>query len=404
MSLSIVSQPRIIDFAKNPLFFRLVSSTDGNSYDDYHIRARIFVENLSNPGTYFELPEFRLDPYSDGTVELYDIGNVIRRKFSGYFDLPDFEMSGPVKTLATVIKYNVTFVEMDGDTEIASINSGNLMAINGRINLTDYPGFDLRTFLNYNKKFLTNSPDRIYTYYGSKHYLYYINSESDAISVTFKSEIHTKSGIKEYVSDSIILQQYQGTLFPVGDIISAYGNDVIYAIVWLENSGGTTLAGPKSYFFRSKTLYAKTFIFQNRFGVFDTINTYSHENNITTERSNSLKNLTPGYKRLDGNVSSDLLSLVDTFDAETGAIPIATAQHCKELIESEAVFLQSDDRWIKVIVDAGSFTISDEGDDLQNVAFSYQTAYGGDMLNTDIKLPQPEHEDYSSEYLKTDYQ
>ncbi|MGQ1890648.1 hypothetical protein ACT29H_09420 [Thermophagus sp. OGC60D27] len=404
MSLSIVSQPRVIDFARNPLFFRLVSSTDGNSYDDYHIRAKIFVENLSNPGTYFELPEFRLDPYSDGTVELYDIGNVIRRKFQGYFDLPDFEMSGPVKTLATVIQYNVTFTEMDGDNEIGSINSGNLLAINGKINLTDYPGFDLRTFLNYNKKFLTNSPERIYTYHGSKHYLYYINTESDAITVIFKIQLHTKSGVNNYESDNVVLQQYQGTLFPVGDVIATYGNEIIYATVWLETINGTILAGPKNYFFRNKTLYAKTFIFQNRFGVFDTINTFSQENNVTTERSNSLKNLTPGFRRLDGNVSSELISLVDTFEAETGVIPIANAQHYKELIESEAVFLQSEDRWIRVIIDAGSFKITDEGDDLQNVAFSYRAAYSGDMLNSEIKLPQPEHEDYSSEYLKTDYQ
>lgn len=51
----------------------------------------------------------------------------------------------------------------------------------------------------------------------------------------------------------------------------------------------------------------------------------------------------------------------------------------------------------------GSFDISDETEDLQNVSFSYRPAFSGDILSSELSIPEQPREDYSQEYLKTDY-
>jgi hypothetical protein len=410
MSITITNKPRAVDLAKNRFFFRVIANNEGTSYEDYHVRAKISVENLSAVGTYYELPEIRLDTDQNGLTTLYDLGHIISRRTQNFFDLPDWSMTKPVKALATLVRYNVVFREMDGDTEINTTNSGTLKALNGRVNQSQHLNFDIKNWITENKKFLTNGSDRVYTFQEAKHYLYFLNPYPDALTLNLKINAETSNGKVSLESSSLTpnpltLQPEEIILIPVSDIIQNNINGTLYqSIVTLENDSGTTVAGPKTYYYQPRRPYAKAFLYQNRFGVFDTLTTTSETNTLETERQESRRNLASGYKSQDGNLSSELTTVADTFKAKTGPIPISMAQHYKEMIESNAVFLQGKDRWIRVKTDKGSFNISDENDELQTVTFTYRPAFAGDLLFSDLNLPKAPQEDYSQEYLKTDYQ
>jgi hypothetical protein len=319
-------------------------------------------------------------------------------------------MTKPVKALATLVSYNVVFREMDGDTELNTVNSGTLKALNGRVNQSQHQNFNIKNWVTENTKFLTNSPERIYTFQGAKHYLSYLNPYPDALTLTLKINAETSTGQQTHETSSLTpnpltLQPEEVALIPVSDIIKNNINGTLYqSTVTLENASGVTVAGPKTFHYQPRRPYAKAFLFQNRFGVFDTLTTTSETNTLETERQESRRNLASGYKSQDGNLSSELTTVADTFKARTGPIPIAMAQHYKEMIESNAVFLQGKDRWIRVKTDKGSFNISDESDELQTVTFTYRPAFAGDLLSSDLNLPKTPQEDYSQEYLKTDYQ
>lgn len=404
MSITITNKPRKIDFAKNQLFLRVITSQESSGYEDYHVRAKISVENLSTPGTYFELPEFRLEVDSGGLTSLYDIGRVISQRVSKYFDLPDWSMSGMAKTLATIARYKVTFKEMDGPDELNSTGTGELKAIDGRVNQASHKNFSIKSWITENTKFLTNSPEQIYIYAGAKFYLYYLNPFSNSLDIKLRIEADTPAGQESFTSSKLNLQSEESAIIPVSEIIEReFGGDLYKAKVWLYNASDNTVAGPKTYHFMNKRLFAKSFVFQNRFGVFDTLTTVEEKNSLETERYGRMRNISPSYKSLDGNLSSELESVDDIFEAETGPIPIPNAQHYKEMLESNNVFLQGKDRWIKIWVDKGRFNISDESEDLQNVSFQYKAAFTGDLLSSELSMPEQEQEDYSNEYLKTDY-
>jgi hypothetical protein len=403
MSIVLYHKPNSIDLARNYLFLS-VKGTGASGASDYKIIVKIFVENLSDKETPFELPPFKIDFDADNIGVLYDIGNIITRKFNLFLDLPEFNSQVPQKCKGLTISYSVLFEERDGDTVLSSLNVDNMRALNGKINSADHVGFNISSWLSLNKKFLTNSPARINCYYGSKHYLTWLNIFPDHVAVRLRIDATTLLGIKDYTSDVINLASGEGARFPIGDIISAkWGKEILQARVWLENIEGVSIAGVKTLNFSDKPLYAKTFLFMNRFGVFDSLITISESNNYNVEREIAKASLPLHYNRNTGDLSSKVLFADDIFEAETGPISITTAQHYKEFAESKVIFLQGKDRFVRIAIEPSSFKISDENSDLQNVTFKYRSAFAGDILNNEIELPTALPEDYSREYLKTDY-
>lgn len=404
MSILIYNQPRSIDFAGNQLFLKVRGSKGDLVFDDYHISAVFFVENLSAVGTTTSLPEFRLDTDDDDVAELFDFGEIIRSRFFNYFPLPDFSMTETIKAANVLIGYTVVLAEKDGDNQLSTLTVGEYKALNGRVNDSIHPNFDVRDWINTYRKFLTNAPAHIYTYNGAKQYLYYLNPYPNQISVLVQMVAVTFSGEQKYQSAYITINANETLVVPVMDIITAqFGQTTIEVQVWIEDNVRTMLAGVQTFHIIPKTLYARTFLFQNRYGVFDTLTIANTDNSFKTERIEGVRTLTPNYKTLDGNVSSEIALVDDTFEAETGPIPIATAQHYKEMAETRAVFLQDADRFVRVHIESGSFKIYDDTKDMQIVKFKYKPAFRGDLLNSQLDLPKGAPEDYSMEYLKTDY-
>lgn len=374
---------------------------------NYHARAKLSVENLSKKGTYISIPEFRLDADGNQLFTIY-LGDMLKRIFINHFDLPNFEMDDPSKALVSQLQYKIDLQEMDGSNQLATLTIGPLKAIKGKVNNADHPEFDLRQWLNSTKSFLTNQPRRIHTYLGAKHYLYWLNPLPGSSTVRVKMEGITTDAANptiSYLSAPYTLQQDEVLLVPVTDLLMQQpGANSVMQLAVSVVTGSVVLAGEQQYLFSRKRMFARAFIFQNRFGVFDTITTQFQENTVKVEKDENRRMLTPGYSRYVGDMSSDEAEIEDIFTAETGPIPAAMAAHFKELVSSGSVFLQKDDRFVRIWIDKGSFNLTDDADELQNVKFKYKPAFAGDMLNTQIRLPEAPHEDYSNEYLKTDYQ
>jgi hypothetical protein len=384
--------------------------TDGVDYEEvsnYHFLVTVYANKLSDTGTFTALPEFRIDP-DDDQLSYIELGRILRPRFLNFFELPDFDLNTPTKAILPVLSYYMVLKEMSDTTILATKTTGTYKVINGKVNHSSHPDFNLRTWINSYKKFLTNMPSQVYTNYSAKHYLYYMSPYAADTSVQVYFDINSKSDSdpETYTSDSITLSQDGILVIPVTDILASIStpSKLVYVTVSVKTESGTTIAGTKTYIYLPKTEYNRSFLFQNRWGVFDTIVIQKQSNTLEVEKETNRTILQPGYSQYIGDLSSDDPEIEDTFEAETGPITLAMAQHYKELAISRVVFLQSDDRWIRVHIVKGSFSISDEDDELHNVKFTYKSAFADDMLSATLSLPEAENKDYSDEYLETDYQ
>ncbi len=384
-----------------------VSGVDPVSPTNYHFLVQVFANNLSDPGTFVPLPEFRIDPNNDQLSHL-EVGQILRSRFRNYFELPDFSLSKPVKALIPTISYYLSFKEMSGVNLLSTLTTLTYKVINGRVNHADHPRFNLRTWINTDKKFLSNMPSQVYTWHGAKHFLYYLSPFSNVTQVRVKLDINSTqvTDPDEHFSEVISLNQDEILIIPVTHMLDSIATPekLVSVSVSLIDSSDITLANAITFLFLPKTLFNRAFLFQNRLGGFDTIITYKQSNSLKVKKDEKRQILTPDYSPYIGDLSSDEPDIEDTFTAETAPVSSAMAQHYKELAASKVAFLQGDDRWIRVWIEAGSFKTVDEKKDLHVFKFKYKPMFDGDMLSTELKLPEPPHEDYSQEYLKTDYQ
>ncbi|TLX73687.1 hypothetical protein E9993_14615 [Labilibacter sediminis] len=390
----------------NSWSFESISGIINSFRSNYHFLVQVFANKLSDTGTFSALPEFRIDPDGDQLSHI-ELGRIIRPRFLNFFELPDMDLSAPVKGLIPVVSYYLVIKEMSGQNLISTLTTSVFKGVNGKVNHASHPNFNLRTWINSEKKFLTNMPSQVYTNHSAKHYLYYLSPFSADTAVRVKMDINSKDAAlaPEFISEAITLKQDETMLIPFTQMLANITSlqQLVYVSVSLINSADATIANPITFIYLPKKEHNRAFLFQNRLGVFDTVITQVQSNTLKVSKEGKRTILTPGYSSYIGDLSSDDPEIEDTFTAETGPITAAMAQHYKELAASRVVFLQSDDRFIRVWIEKGSFKILDEDNELHNVKFNYKSAFADDILSTDLKLPEPAHEDYSLEYLKTDY-
>lgn len=375
---------------------------------DYHFNCTLFVENMSSQGTYKSLPPFRIDADENQIAEI-DIAGIVRRRFLNYFDLPDFSANTPVKTQYSTLAYYMELSEMSSTTVVSTLTTPVFDALNGRVNNSDHGTFELKAWTAEKKRFLNNMPAYMLTYAGSKHHLFYLNAFAGTSSIVVKMTISTTlTADMPYSFTLANLAQYHIVMIPIAGILADQVTDITtitQVVCWVEDASGTLLAGVQTFVFRQKHIYARSFLFQNPFGMFDTIAVQTTKNSLKTEATENTLTLQSGYSRYVGDVVMDLLPGEDNFTAETGPITFDMAAHLKELLAwPRVVFLQAQDRYIRVVIDAGSTTISDQEKDVCNVSFKYKPAFSGDMLSSAIELPKVVHRDHSDEYIETDYQ
>jgi hypothetical protein len=375
--------------------------------DNYYFAVTLFVENLSTRGTYFSLPEFRLDPNLSQLATI-DMAKVVRRRFFDFFDLPDFAANAPAKTAYTYINFYFTVKEMTGSTILATATTQTYKALNGMVNKSEHAAFDIRQWVVDQKRFITNMPADVVTYAGAKALLYYLNPYAGSSSVVIKMLIaHTAGDDIAYSAQMDGLAQYDTVMIPVDAIVAtlvADGSLVRMVEVWVETTTGVLVAGKQTYYYTPKPLHGRSLLYQNRYGVMDAVNTYQQSSDLKTEAEQSTHAVTPGYSRYVGDIAAVHPSVTDTVTTETGPISHAMAANLKELAASRVVFLATADRYIRVVIEPGSFSIADEAKETCNVKFKFKAAFDGDFISTPIALPTAPHEDYSYEYIDSDYQ
>jgi len=290
---------------------------------------------------------------------------------------------------------------------LSNLTTTTYKVINGKVNNADHPRFDLREWIGSTKKFLNNMPNQVYTWHQAKHYLYFLSPFSTDTPVRVKIAINSTDGDapQEHISAATTLKQDEILLIPVTGMLSNITNmaKLLYASVSLIDAGNTTIANAITFYYLPKTLYNRAFLFQNRLGGFDTLITRAQDNDFKVKKNEQRRILTPDYSQYLGDLSSDYPQIEDKFTAETAPVSAGMIQHYKEFAASRVAFLQSDDRWVRVWIEDGNFSCQDEDKDLHVFKFTYKPMFDGDIISTELALPEPEHEDYSKEYLKTDY-
>lgn len=401
MALTVLYQPKSIDFARNNLVVRVKSSLTPPAGADHYVLVNISMEIMYGAGT-VSIPEFRVHFNASGIADVRDFGQIAMEYFRRHPVVPPSAVV-PQVLPSPFITCLMSFTDVVDGQESGELSLGPWRLINGRVNASEYPGFDLRSKLSAVQGYLSNSPDNIYTYKGAEHFLYFLNPGSGNAQVRVVMYGDGDLDGDRYESPLVSLGDGEVLVVPVSRLIGELPVEPSYVEVQVVTDSGSVIGRPKTFWFNTPELYSRTLLFLNRYGVFDTVTGVTLSNKFAVKDNAAVRSLPPDYLAQAGDYVQDDASEEDSFEFETGPVTMEMAQHYKELIASRSAYLQVPGGWVRVLISAGNVSIFDDEKDLQTVKLKYSPAFSDDHINHSLVLPEVDQEDYSMEYLKTDY-
>lgn len=403
MSIELVSVPDNISLASNPIFF-LVKGTQF-AQENHSISATLYVESVYNSGTFTPIPEMVLNSDDSGNAWI-NFSRILKKRV--LVDLPVFGESNFTKCEKMVKRYKVVFKEFYGTdgVEQNSKETDIFEALKGKVNSAAFPTFNLLSHISDGKNYLSRQTEVIETWMNTFQYLYFLMPTAGAnIDVKVKAyytDGSTTEATAYQISGAVIKDIYRLPVSPAAlNLITADKELYLYE-VWMVYASGTytgATAGKKiTYKIVSKNRTGRAFLFENKFGTFSTVLTYSQSNKLKVERDENLQTLAPGYSALDGNVKSEIKGIEDQFEVITGPLPIREAEFLKEMLPTLEFYFIGRTAFVRCNVKAGTFSIVQESKDLYSVKFKYAPAFDEDLLASKLGLPVHTNGDYSDEY------
>ncbi len=375
----------------------VLSSTLGYSTINpmgYKLFMQLFIETYYDTGVYDQVTEMYLDLDANGRTPLR-LEDITRYLFP-YTDLP--ELSGPTIKLCmhTVKRYYIKVAEYYGNpAEMKKLITSDIyFVLNGQVPVNIFPGVGFHDYVTVNKNFLITGPLTKYTWESASQYLYFFNPNAgDTNELDLCVEIFFTDGTSfdQVVDTYSPANRNQVYWMPVGytqlDLGSAVPAKTIYKYKVSLNLGVAgppkkQVAAPVTFNMIPQPLYAREFLFQNRYGVYETLlTTGKQKNDLKTKRQEFLKELAPEYTLQDSEVKSDLNDREDIFTCSTGFKRREVIEDLKQCLISENFFILKDGEYVRCRVIAGSFKIYNENEDLFSLEFKYSFAFKDTPIN-----------------------
>lgn len=375
-----------------------VSHTDAIAgiRDTFHANFKIYVALFveDNSGTEFNRTiESFLDVNESGVADFY-FGSIIRRIFLP-LDPPDFgrdELSIPQGR--PFRDYYLEYAEYYGsDPVVREISTSSVLrSINGKLKLDQWSGHDFYNDLKTSQLLLTNIPVKSSIWKQAHGYVYYLNTQGKAEDFTVTYESVNTDGSANAAFDLTIEGVEDGDVFaiPIGaDILGIEGtgkNLSRFSIQVKVTSTEVAVTETYSFYIIPRPFNPVNILYQNQYGVLDTLLAENLEIKIKTERQESEKYQEYNYDLLYGHTGNQLTSSRIEFRASTGYMLADDAYHLIEMLESTTAFLVGKTQFIRINILSGSFTPVKQSGDLQQFEFSFRLATSGSISTEELNI------------------
>lgn len=371
--------------------------------ENYKILSKILIEETYDSGIYTELFEMLSDVDSNGNAVIY-INNKLKDSFTN-IDLPTFNQSTITRCEYAIKKYLLNFWEYYGETPVVKKKyaSNQLYAIKGNIPFNIFPGYDFVTDVAGTKKPLSNKPDVIETWDTAQQYLYFFNWMIMPMGTNILNErikIFYTDGTNSTHSLSpgyLNPKQYEIFIIPTGasqlnlnayvptKIIDYYEINLYLNDAWILRT--------QTYKLVNKPVNYRTFLYENNFGVLETLLAGAQKREVTVEKINTQRDLPYNYNTLNGELNSDVINEYDIYTVTTGNKSKTEMEHLREMLTNKYLFLIGGNDFFRCFIIPNTFKLIDENNDLYALQFQYRLAN-----NKDITLNGAYNSSYNESY------
>ncbi len=292
---------------------------------------------------------------------------------SKYFydiDLPDLNQSIIKKVTKTVKRYYLKFAEFYNNSAQLVKTSSVLYAVDGTVNKDIYSDtFAYHSFALFNKNYLLDFKiDKIETWAEANQFLYFV-SYLPSVTITQKVKVYFTDGTNIIVTKSIFPAAIKNECFiiPCGYIqlnLAAVNpaKEVYKYEVYLE-SAGTLLAKHITYYLLDNPLYGKEFWFKNQMGAMEALLCERQIHKLDVKRSELLN---------EDSYLTSVEEIKDSYECSTGNKTKKEIEHLSEFVISNAVFMLLNGNIYNVSIEANSYSLFDENEDLFTFKFNYR--------------------------------
>lgn len=325
------------------------------------------LEEKDNTNNYNELTSF----ISNGLNTIEILIDQFLKKISWPYQLPSFTQSVPIKRSDLIRVFRVKLSERFGKTPEAKKLYTTAVFSVLRIELPGVlsPDFDLHTWFTNSKRFLSDLPIFRRIWFNAPVFLTFINP-LEGIN-DFKVTVSYIDSAYDTIKTTafLIITSSQNDIYqiPVSPLALKLPVDTIQYSLQIDCLTapyiGVLLINPITFKVIDQTDYGRAFIFLNSYGAWETLLSFaSMKTDLKTTRVNLLN---------QNIISSIVDSQLATYEVSTGAITPAEALSLQDFLASEQIYLSGSNNFIPIVIEAGSFIISDEFEDFVSVKFRY---------------------------------
>lgn len=373
--MKIEKTPSVLSTSGNPIVFTLYVPAHTSTLTGFRLQAEI---NLVYQEKTFKLPLLNLHIGSNGRVSL-DISRLLHDKMS--INIPSTIKYAVSLSTSNKLQYKVIF-RATWDDGYLTAESQTLEAFRATM-----PSTTQVLFLDYirlGKNYLSFTPTRVDTISNALHYLHFLAIEANTYIV--KINARYRSGrTRNIQAFTFQAQKYDVFVIPAGlkhiPFLDDYGDLFDYS-VWIENTQGE-IVGKKIYFeIKSQTLPSRCILFENMLGGIDAIVAYKQKDSLKIEREEY---------QIGSSILSDTTAISNSLEYTSGNITRAMAELYKDFLQSDRVWLVTENNCYPIVIEKGTFTIIDETSDLYAISFKLKhTAVSG--IFRDYSIPIIERE------------
>lgn len=346
----------------------------------YKIFYLLLIERDYMSGV-FESIEFFGDADLNGELPIHL--SFIKSYFIGR-DLPAVNLNTYPIANFTVKRYKLSIAEYYSDILRRLLETEVLYMLSAKIDPIDYPGLNLPDLITSTKTYLKNGLDIIKSTDATQQYLYFMAPTNYTGQLYIKTEKFFDDGVtpNEVVNKNVVagLNQYQIIIIPVG--FKALGFDAhakaenIYKYqVSLLDVGNNVIGRLMTYYVRPHNERDLVFLYENRFGVFDTLiatGEIQRKHNISNKIHQ--KYLPLDYVNTDTELISENKDDFPTFKVNTGSYTLNLAIEIEAMLSANYFYKIENNQYKRCMLKKSSNTVSDSIENLYSVEFEYQFA------------------------------
>lgn len=352
----------------NISLFQNTPGTDKVMRNGYKTLCETYIETdrLSNQ---FDLVSIMLHN-ADANGECDVKPGKLLQKYFDDISLPDYGQSTIKKAEKAAKRYYLKLAEMYEGEVRQVLTSSVLYAVDGTINKDLYSdNFNyLDNIAGFKSYLLHPDVNKIETWRNAQQFLYYIGNLS-SYTITQKVKIYYTDGSNETVTKNtqtgalkaecyIIPSGFeQLNLAAVTPAKEAYKYEV-----YLENNGvqiGKTI----TYYLVPKPVNGREFWFKNSMGGMEVVLCEKQTHKLDVKR-NELK--------CETTYNTDIDEINDSYECITGNKTMPEIEHLAEFVNTRKAYLIQKGNIYEVAIEAGTYTLADENEDLYSFKFKYR--------------------------------